>query len=66
MKAYFKKVHELLGQFETAIITEVPRSKNSNTKTLAWLATNLKDNLLKTIPVEVLGTPSIDKTEVVA
>ena len=66
MTAYLEKVRELLGQFETYIITQVPRSENSNTDALARLETSLEDNLLKTMLVDVLETPSIEKTELVA
>ncbi|KAL5566636.1 hypothetical protein UlMin_029800 [Ulmus minor] len=66
MTAYVKKVKELLGQFDTIVITQVPRSENSNTDALAWLITSLEENILKTMPVEVLETPSIIKSELIA
>ena len=66
MTAYLEKVHELLGQFETTIIIQVPWSKSSIMDALAQLATNLEDNLLKMVHVEVLETLSIEKIELVA
>ena len=61
MTAYLKKVQELLGQFNIAIITQVPRSKIFDTDALAWLGTSFKENFLKTMPIEILETPSIVK-----
>ena len=66
MTAYLERICELLGQFETTIVTQVPRSKNSNSDALAQLATSLEDNLLKTVLVEVLETLRIEKTKLVA
>ena len=66
MTTYLEKVCELVGQFETTIITQVPRLENSNADALARLATNLEDNLLKTVPVEVFETSSIEMIELVA
>ena len=59
MIAYLEKVKELLGQFATTVITQVPRLENSNADILARLATSLEDNLLKTVPIEVLEILSI-------
>ena len=66
MTAYLEKTKEALGQFNTTDITQVSKSENSNVDTLAQLATNLKDNLLKTVPVKVLETPSIGRSEMIA
>ena len=66
MMVYHQKVHELLGQFEIATNSQVPRLENSNADALARLATILVDNLLKTMPVEVLETLSISKIKQVA
>ena len=65
MTTYLEKFRVLLGQLNTMVITQVPRSKNSNANALARLVTSFKDNLLKTMPVEVLETLSIGKTELV-
>ncbi len=40
-----------------------PRSKNTNANALARLSTGLEERLLKTISIEVLESPSIDKPE---
>ncbi|KAL5550179.1 hypothetical protein UlMin_000355 [Ulmus minor] len=66
MTAYLEKFRELLGQFDTIVITQVPKSDNSNADALARLATSLENNLLKIVPVEVLETPSIVKSELIA
>ncbi|KAL5537517.1 hypothetical protein UlMin_042473 [Ulmus minor] len=42
-------------------IIQVPRAENENADALARLATGLEERLLKTVPIEVLETPSIDK-----
>ena len=57
------KVKEMLGQFDTATITQVPIAENMNANTLARLATGLEESLLKMVPIEVLESPSIDKPE---
>ena len=66
MIAYLGKVQELQRQFDTIIITQVHKLENSNANSLAHLVTSLEDNILKTRPVEVLETPSVGKTELVA
>ena len=66
MIAYLEKVKGILGQFDIVVITQVPRSKNSNVDALARLATNLEDNLLKTVPIEVLETSIIKRSELIA
>ena len=63
MIAYLEKVRELLRQFDIVVITQVPRSKNSNVDALAWLVTSLEDNFLKTVLIEVLETLRIKKFE---
>ncbi|KAL5554521.1 hypothetical protein UlMin_041922 [Ulmus minor] len=61
MASYLEKAKELLGQFDTVTITQIPRNKNTNADALARLATGLEDSLLKTVPLEILDEPSIDK-----
>ncbi|KAL5579951.1 hypothetical protein UlMin_012393 [Ulmus minor] len=63
MAFYLEKAKELLGQFDTVTITQIPRNENSNADALARLATGLEDSLLKTIPLEILDEPSIDKQQ---
>ncbi|KAL5559394.1 hypothetical protein UlMin_035605 [Ulmus minor] len=47
--------------FDTVTITQIPRNENTNADALARLATRLEDSLLKTVPLEILDEPSIDK-----
>ncbi|KAL5578322.1 hypothetical protein UlMin_020021 [Ulmus minor] len=61
MASYLEKVKELLGQFDTVTITQIPQNENTNADALARLATGLEDSLLKTVPLEILDEPSIDK-----
>ncbi|KAL5575739.1 hypothetical protein UlMin_017438 [Ulmus minor] len=61
MASYLEKAKELLGQFDTVTITQIPRNENTNADALARLATGLEDSLLKTVPLEILDEPSIDK-----
>ncbi|KAL5546552.1 hypothetical protein UlMin_006239 [Ulmus minor] len=58
---YLEKAKEFLGQFDTVTITQIPRNKNTNADALARLATRLEDSLLKTVPLEILDEPSINK-----
>ena len=61
--SYLEKVKEVLNQFDTVIVMQVPRAENANADALARLATGLEECLLKTVPIEVLESPSIDKPE---
>ncbi|KAL5547064.1 hypothetical protein UlMin_006751 [Ulmus minor] len=63
MASYLEKAKELLGQFDTVTITQIPRNENTNADTLARLATGLEDSLLKMVPLEILDEPSIDKRQ---
>ena len=66
MASYLEKVKEVLNQFDTMTAMQVPRAKNANADALARLATGLEERLLKTISIEVLESPSIDKPKQVA
>ena len=59
MASYLEKEKELLEQFDTITITQVPRNENSNADALACLVMRLEDSLLKTVPLEILEEPSI-------
>ncbi|KAL5553972.1 hypothetical protein UlMin_041373 [Ulmus minor] len=63
MATYLEKAKEAINQFDTVTIIQVPRAKNANADALAHLATSLEERLLKTVPIEVLERPSIDKPE---
>ncbi|KAL5549045.1 hypothetical protein UlMin_004276 [Ulmus minor] len=63
MASYFEKAKEAMNQFDTVTIIQVPRAKNTNADALARLATGLEERLLKTVPIEILEVPSIDKPE---
>ena len=61
MESYLAKVKEMLGQFDTATITQVPRDENTNADALAHFAMGLKERLVKTVPINILEFPSIEK-----
>ncbi|KAL5564753.1 hypothetical protein UlMin_027917 [Ulmus minor] len=63
MAFYLEKAKELLGQFDTVTITQIPRNENTNADALARLATGLEDSLLKMVPLEILDEPSINKRQ---
>ncbi|KAL5555866.1 hypothetical protein UlMin_038102 [Ulmus minor] len=63
MASYLEKAKEAMNQFDTVTIIQVPRAENMNADALARLATGLKERLLKTVPIEILEVPSIDKPE---
>ena len=63
MAFYLAKAKELLGRFNTVTITQIPRNENTNADALARLATGLEDSLLKTVPLEILDEPSINKRQ---
>ncbi|KAL5578443.1 hypothetical protein UlMin_020142 [Ulmus minor] len=59
----WRKPKKLLGQFDIVTITQISRNKNTNSDALARLATGLEDSLLKTVPLEILDEPSINKCQ---
>ncbi|KAL5564919.1 hypothetical protein UlMin_028083 [Ulmus minor] len=63
MASYLEKAKEAMNQFDTVTIIQVPRAENTNADALARLATGLEERLLKTVPIEILEVPSIDKSE---
>ncbi|KAL5571238.1 hypothetical protein UlMin_020835 [Ulmus minor] len=63
MASYLEKAKEAMNQFDTVTIIQVPRTENTNADALARLATGLEERLLKTVPIEILEVPSIDKPE---
>ncbi|KAL5560027.1 hypothetical protein UlMin_036238 [Ulmus minor] len=63
MASYLEKAKEAMNQFDTVTIIQVPRAENTNADALARLATGLEERLLKTVPIEILEEPSIDKSE---
>ncbi|KAL5567702.1 hypothetical protein UlMin_024277 [Ulmus minor] len=63
MASYLEKAKEAMNQFDTVTIIQVPRAENTNADALARLATGLEERLLKTVPIEILEAPSIDKPE---
>ncbi|KAL5564955.1 hypothetical protein UlMin_028119 [Ulmus minor] len=60
---YLEKAKELLGQFDTVTITQIPRNENTSADALARLATGLEDSLLKMVPLDILDEPSIKKRQ---
>ncbi|KAL5571885.1 hypothetical protein UlMin_021482 [Ulmus minor] len=63
MASYLEKAKEAMDQFDTVTIIQVPRAENTNADALARLATGLEERLLKTVLIEILEVPSIDKPE---
>ncbi|KAL5558492.1 hypothetical protein UlMin_034703 [Ulmus minor] len=63
MASYLEKTKEAMNQFDTVTIIQVLRAENTNADALARLATALEERLLKTVPIEFLEVPSIDKPE---
>ena len=61
MDFYLEKAKELQGQLDRVTITQIPRNENSNVDDLARFATGREDSLLKTIPLEILDEPSINR-----
>ena len=61
MAFYLEKEKELLGQFDIVTVTQIPIYENSNADALAHLVQGLEDSLLKTISLEILEEPSINK-----
>ena len=64
MVLYLKKVRELLKKFVLVQIRHIPRAENSQTDTLAKLATASQEDLSKMTHVEHLAEPSIDPNDV--
>ncbi|KAL5537944.1 hypothetical protein UlMin_045731 [Ulmus minor] len=63
MASYLEKAKEVMNQFDTVTIIQVPRAENTTADALARLATGLEERLLKTVPIEILEVPSIEKSE---
>ncbi|KAL5556396.1 hypothetical protein UlMin_038632 [Ulmus minor] len=63
MASYLEKVKEVINQFDLVTVIQVPRAENVNADALARLAMGLEERLLKTVLIEVLESPSIDKPE---
>ena len=59
MILYLKKVREFLKKFIRVQVKHVPREKNSQTDTLAKLATASQEDLGRLIPIEHLPKPSV-------
>ncbi|GMN51403.1 hypothetical protein TIFTF001_020563 [Ficus carica] len=56
-------VKSLLDQFRKHIVTQIPRSENSEADALAWLASGIDTEGLVSIPVEHLQQPNIERIE---
>ena len=63
MAAYLSKVQELGDQFDSITISQVSHAKNTNADVLACLTTWLEEFQPKSMPVEVLEFPSIQKRD---
>ena len=63
MVAYLNKAKDLLAHFENYTIQQVPRDQNSNTDTLAKLASANDVDTLSIVPVKFFSSPSIQAKE---
>ena len=59
MSQYYQVVHNLLAQFVSWKIIQIPRAQNSKADALARLASSTVTDLKRSIPVEFLEKPSI-------
>ncbi|XP_022150100.1 uncharacterized protein LOC111018362 [Momordica charantia] len=64
MEKYLSKVRSHLAQFRTYEVSQVPRSENSNADALAKLASAYETDLARSVPVEILDSPSILEPDV--
>lgn len=63
MIAYLAKVQDLLSNFETRQITQIPKTQNFEVDSLAKLASVPSFDLSRIIPVECLGASNIQDKE---
>ncbi|XP_022146375.1 uncharacterized protein LOC111015604 [Momordica charantia] len=64
MEKYLSKVRSHLAHFETYEVSQVQRSENSNVDTLAKLASAYETDLARSVPVEIMDTPSVLEPDV--
>lgn len=64
MDKYLSKARSHLTQFKTYEICQIPRLENSNVDALAKLAFAYEADLARSIPVEILDSPSILEPDV--
>ncbi|XP_043705449.1 uncharacterized protein LOC122655311 [Telopea speciosissima] len=62
MAQYLSKMHNLINEFASFQILQVPRAQNASTDALSRLATLEFQDLGRTIYIDVLGVPSIEET----
>ena len=65
MQEYLSQVRHLQSEFESFILSQVPRSRNAHANSLATLATSLAQSLPRVILVEDLCKPSEAERNVV-
>lgn len=63
MERYLRKAKELPSQFKDYIVHKVPRSENLNADALARLASAYETEVPRSVPVEMLSEPSIERAE---
>ncbi|KAI5350997.1 hypothetical protein L3X38_003888 [Prunus dulcis] len=63
MILYLDKVQELLKEFPTFTIQQVPRAENAHADTLASLGSALDTKFKSSIPVEHVDRPRIEEIE---
>ena len=59
MASYLGKAQEMLHNFRSFTIWQVPREQNSNADALAKLATTKDAELINVVPIDYLESPSI-------
>ncbi|XP_022157920.1 uncharacterized protein LOC111024530 [Momordica charantia] len=64
MEKYLSKVRSHVAQFGTYEVSQVPKSENSNADALAKLASAYETDLARSVPVEILDSPSILEPDV--
>ncbi|XP_058103714.1 nucleosome assembly protein 1;2-like [Magnolia sinica] len=63
MIAYLQKAWEFMSKFPRCDVNLIPRSENSKEDTLAKVATMAEDDIPRSIPIEFLAEPSINKSD---
>ncbi|XP_043697314.1 uncharacterized protein LOC122648128 [Telopea speciosissima] len=63
MAQYLSKVRNLITEFTSFQILQVPRAQNASADALSRLATSEFQNLSRTMYVDVIGKPSIEEAE---
>ena len=63
MIAYLSKIHDLLAQFKSYGLRQIPREENTTADALARLASSNVSDKANLVPIQFLEEPSITGTE---